>query len=81
MGGRFKREGTYVHLWLIHVDVRQKTAFCKTIILQLKKKEKKTKKPPCNAGDLDSIPGPGTKIPPATGQLGPRATAEPVHST
>ena len=43
MGGRFKREGTYVHLWLIHVDVRQKTAFCKAVILQLKKKEKKNK--------------------------------------
>ena len=25
MGGRFKREGTYVHLWLIHVEVQQKT--------------------------------------------------------
>ena len=23
-GGRFKREGTYVHLWLIHLDVWQK---------------------------------------------------------
>ena len=22
--GRFKREGTYVYLWLIHVDVWQK---------------------------------------------------------
>ena len=21
MGGRFKREGTYIHLWLIHADV------------------------------------------------------------
>ena len=21
VGGRFKREGTYVHLWLIHPDV------------------------------------------------------------
>ena len=21
MGGRFRREGTYVHLWLIHVEV------------------------------------------------------------
>ena len=31
MGGRFKREGTYVHLWLIHVDVWQKpTQFCKS---------------------------------------------------
>ena len=34
---RFKREGTYVYLWLIHVDVWQKpTQFCKAIILQLK---------------------------------------------
>ena len=38
MGGRFKREGTYVYLWLIHVDIWQKpTELCKTIILQLKK--------------------------------------------
>ena len=37
VGGRFKREGTYVCLWLIHVDVWQKlTQFCKTVILQLK---------------------------------------------
>ena len=46
MGGSFKREGIYVYLWLIHVEVRQKTAkFCKSIILQEKnkliKKEKK----------------------------------------
>ena len=34
--GRFKREGTYVSLWLIHVDVCQKqTPYCKAIILQL----------------------------------------------
>ena len=39
MGGRFKREGAYVYLWLILVDVLQKTTeFCKTIILQLKNK-------------------------------------------
>ena len=38
-GGRFKREGTYVYLWLMHVDVWQKTTeFCKAIILQFKKK-------------------------------------------
>ena len=37
MGGRFKREGIYVYLWLIHVEVWQKiTKFCKAIILQLK---------------------------------------------
>ena len=37
VGGRSKREGTYVYLWLIHVDVCQKpTQYCKAIILQLK---------------------------------------------
>ena len=36
-GGRFKREGTYACLWLIHVDVWQRpTHYCKAIILQLK---------------------------------------------
>ena len=35
MGGSFTREGIYVYLWLIHVEVWQKTAkFCKAIILQ-----------------------------------------------
>ena len=39
MGGRFKREGTYVYLWLIHVDIWQKTTkLCKAIILLLKNK-------------------------------------------
>ena len=39
MRGRSRREGTWVYLlWLILVDVRQKTTkFCKAIILQLKK--------------------------------------------
>ena len=37
MGGKFKKEGTCIHLWLIHVDVWQKpTQYCKVIILQLK---------------------------------------------
>ena len=37
MRGRFKREGIYVYLWLIHVEVWQKTAkFCKAISLQWK---------------------------------------------
>ena len=35
VGGKFK-EGTYVYLWLIHVDVWQRTQYCKVIILQLK---------------------------------------------
>ena len=32
------------------------------------------KNPPYNAGDADSIPGQGTKIPHAAGQLSPSAT-------
>ena len=37
VGQRFKKEGTYVHLCLIHVDVWQKSIqHCKAIILQLK---------------------------------------------
>ena len=39
------------------------------------------KNPPCNAGDEDSIPGQGTKIPHAAGQQSPCAvTTEPLHS-
>ena len=45
MGGRFKRDGTYVYLWLIHAEVGWKTAkFYKAIILQLKKNKKNFKK-------------------------------------
>ena len=37
VAGRFKREGTYVNLWMIHVDVWQKpTQYYNAIILQLK---------------------------------------------
>ena len=39
VGGTFKREGTNVYLWLIHVDVWEKpTKFCKSIMFQLKNK-------------------------------------------
>ena len=39
VGGRFKREGTYVYLQQIHVDVRQKPSqYCKAIIPPIKKK-------------------------------------------
>ena len=57
--------GTYVYLWLIHVDVWQKlTQYYKAIILQLKKKQQKQtnkqkKNLPTNAGDTGSILGPG----------------------
>ena len=38
MGGRPRREGIWVYLRLILVDVQQKiTKFCKAIIVQLKK--------------------------------------------
>ena len=37
VGGRFKRERTYIYVWLVHVDVWQKpTHVCKEIILPLK---------------------------------------------
>ena len=40
VGGRFKREGKYVYLWLIQVDIWQKpTQYCKAIILLLKIKK------------------------------------------
>jgi len=36
VGGRFKREWTYLYLWLIHADIWQKpTQYCKAIIPQL----------------------------------------------
>ena len=41
MRRRFKG-AVYVYLWLIHVEVSQKTTkFCKAVILQLKKKKKR----------------------------------------
>ena len=44
VGGRFKREGAYVYLCLIHVNLWQKSVqYCKAIILQLKIKRLKTK--------------------------------------
>ena len=58
MGGRSGREGKWVYLWLILVDVWQETTkFCKAIILQLKilkyiynlKKNKNKKKCSWNA--------------------------------
>ena len=54
VGGRFKREGTYVYLWLIHVDIWQKpTQYCKAIILllKIKKNSKKT------YGEIFHVPG------------------------
>ena len=45
VGGRFKKEGTCVYLWLIHVDVWQRlTQYCKAITLQLKINNNNNKK-------------------------------------
>ena len=44
VGGRFKRKGAYVYVWMIHVDVWQKPShYCNVIILQLKKKKENTR--------------------------------------
>ena len=41
-GKEVQEEGTYVYLWLFHVDVWQKSnQFCKVIILKLNKLKKK----------------------------------------
>ena len=58
MGGRFRREGTYVCVWLTHVDVRQKPAqYYKASILQLKINElvKKQNPAPLLTSSLASI--------------------------
>ena len=45
VGGRFRREGTELYLWLVHVDVCQKPAqYCKAIILQFKINRQSKKK-------------------------------------
>ena len=42
VGGGFRSEGTHVHLWPIHIDIRQKPGqYCKVIILQFKNKLEK----------------------------------------
>ena len=42
VGGRFKRQGTYVYLLVVHVDVRQEPSqYCKAITFQLKKNKSK----------------------------------------
>ena len=53
MGRKFKREGTCVYLWLIHVDVWQKPKqYCKAIILQLKINNNNNKKKLCPPSSL-----------------------------
>ena len=45
VGERFKKEGIYVYLWLIHVDIWHKPIqYCKAIILQLNINKFKLKK-------------------------------------
>ena len=53
-------EGMYVYLWLIYIDVWEKTTkFCKAIILQLKKKKKNLPANTRDTGDMGLIPGLG----------------------
>ena len=78
MGGEFGGEWIHVHVWLspfaVHLKLSQ---HCPLAILQYKIKIKfrdfpsgpVIKKVPCNAGDMGSIQGLGTKIPHALGQL------------
>ena len=40
VGGSFRRERTYVSLWLIHVVRQKPTRHCKAVTLQLNFKEK-----------------------------------------
>ena len=41
IGGKSKKEGIYVYIWLIHFILQQKlTQHCKATILQLKKKKR-----------------------------------------
>ena len=47
VGGRLRREGIHVSLWLMHVVVQQKPAqHCKATILQLKTEREKI---PCHS--------------------------------
>ena len=56
MGGRFTMEGIYVYLWLIYVEVCQKTAkFCKQLCFN--KKEIKKKNLQKKKGRLFTTPG------------------------
>ena len=77
----FRREGTYAHLWLIHIVVRQKpTQHRKAIILQLKvKKKKKTKESACQCRGQGFDPW-FRKTSHATGQLSPFAQLLSPHS-
>ena len=46
IGGKSKKEGIYVYIWLIHFILQQKlTQHCKATILQLKKKKELTGAP------------------------------------
>jgi len=45
-GGRYKREETYIYLWLIHVDIWQKPSqYCNYLLIKNKnfKNDKKSK--------------------------------------
>ena len=56
LGGRLRRKGIYVYLWLIHVVVPEKpTQHSKAIFLQLKKKKKLERKNKLNLKQVEKI--------------------------
>ena len=59
MGGRFRREGTYVCLWLIHVDIWQRSTQCCEALILLLKKKNRIKDPDC----IPNFPGSKGKPP------------------
>ena len=84
VGGRFKREGIYVYLWLIHIAIWQKpTQHCKAIIFQLKINKGlpwwlRESICQCKRHEFDPW---ARKIPRAMEQLSPWATTtEPIYA-
>ena len=65
IGGRFEREGTYIYLWLIHVDICRKQQNSVSNYPSIKNKFLK-KNPPSSAWGTGPIPGWETKIPHTT---------------
>ena len=56
-GEKFKKEETYVYLWLICVDMWQKsTQYCKAMTLQLKRKMQNIQKMQMPVGTLKPPP-------------------------
>ena len=81
----FFKKNIYIYIYLNHFAIQLKlTQYCTSTIFQLKEGGKGgggnfpcspvVKNAPCNAEDLGSIPGRGTKTPHASEPLGPPAS-------